>query len=347
MKSLAAFLFLLSCATPLSAQSDWVRDGLIGPVRRVHTSRLETDGRATLLSVAVYNREGRKLQEQVFAAAGQDGRVTGDEVRRYNERGDLAEVDLLEPGATRVVERRRYEYAYDPVGNWTRRAVGPAKEGAGREVLTRLVIYYLTAQIARAVGYESLDARSGAGAFFFPPDSKYPPRVFEPMFKGQRVAKRQRARWCFYRHGGHYHRRRCRPAQRGRAMPQNELSQGIGVHDGHHHVMIASLHMPTALAPTVSVRLIEPERHARRRQALVQILIDGLEIVDPIEVNEVPREGQGHVHLQVDDGPILAVPSLRMRLRRLTRGGHTFRVMLHANDHTPLGAQAETSLRVP
>jgi hypothetical protein len=80
---------------------------------------------------------------------------------------------------------------------------------------------------------------------------------------------------------------------------------------------------------------------------LVQITVTDLEIVDPIEVNEVPRDGQGHIHLQLDDGPILAVPSLRMRLSRIRGGQHTIKVMLHANDHSPLGAQVQIQLPIP
>lgn len=80
----------------------------------------------------------------------------------------------------------------------------------------------------------------------------------------------------------------------------------------------------------------------------MQIAVNDLQIVDPIEADEVPHDGQGHVHLQLDDGPILAVPSMRMRLSRIGRGSHTIKVMLHANDHSSLGAtQAQLQLQIP
>src|ERR1035437_6183154 len=69
--------------------------------------------------------------------------------------------------------------------------------------------------------------------------------------------------------------------------------------------------------------------------------------IDPAEVNEKPMAGQGHLHYQVDDGPVIATPAPKLSFHGLTSGTHTIKVMLAANDPSPLGPEETLSVTIP
>jgi len=64
-------------------------------------------------------------------------------------------------------------------------------------------------------------------------------------------------------------------------------------------------------------------------------------------VNEKPRKGQGHLHYQVDDGPVIATPGTKLSFHGLKTRSHRIVVMLAANDHSPLGPQETLQVTIP
>src|SRR6266516_5387318 len=85
-----------------SADSDRVRDGLTGPVRRVRTEvvkvsnaagKIVEDSKRVLLETAEYDLKGAKTQNQYFPVAGST--LTGRETYKYDDKGNISEMTLL------------------------------------------------------------------------------------------------------------------------------------------------------------------------------------------------------------------------------------------------------------
>lgn len=47
------------------------------------------------------------------------------------------------------------------------------------------------------------------------------------------------------------------------------------------------------------------------------------------------KDGQGHIHMYVDNGEKQAITVSPVRLENLTKGNHKVKISLHNNDHTP------------
>jgi hypothetical protein len=100
-------------------------------------------------------------------------------------------------------------------------------------------------------------------------------------------------------------------------------------------------------AAVLAARLIDAERKALGRAATVEVDVTGIELVDPVSVNLVPSEGQGHLHYRVDEGPVVATTVKKLSFHELAPGRHAIMVMLAANDHSPLGPSQSLTLTVP
>jgi hypothetical protein len=70
-------------------------------------------------------------------------------------------------------------------------------------------------------------------------------------------------------------------------------------------------------------------------------------VIDPAKANEKPIAGQGHLHYQLDNGPVIATPTPKLSFHRLTPDVHTIVVTLAGNDHKPLGPQQKVMVTVP
>lgn len=166
-------LGLLLCAAPASAQtnitakagnapavnapleSDRSRDGLIGPVRRVRTELAKlvmTDGRQAeakhvLVELAAYDVKGNKVENQYFPIAG-GSTLTGKEVYKYDEKGNISEMTLLNPDGS-LLGKETYKYEFDFLGNWNKMTTSVAVVDARgitfepTEVTYRSIMYYL------------------------------------------------------------------------------------------------------------------------------------------------------------------------------------------------------------
>ena len=102
-----------------------------------------------------------------------------------------------------------------------------------------------------------------------------------------------------------------------------------------------------ATRPTMTAKLIDAEKKAAEAAATVEVTTSGVELVDPALSKEKAVPGQGHLHYQLDKGPVVATPAAKLSYHELTPGAHTILVVLAANDHKPLGPQAQLTVMVP
>ena len=99
--------------------------------------------------------------------------------------------------------------------------------------------------------------------------------------------------------------------------------------------------------PTLVAKLVDEEKKSKKMEATVQATVSGLEIVDPGSVNEVPKAGQGHLHYQFDDGPVIATTVTKLSFHMLKPGKHTIKVTLAGNDHKSLGVEQTLTVDIP
>lgn len=100
-------------------------------------------------------------------------------------------------------------------------------------------------------------------------------------------------------------------------------------------------------APTLTATLVDAEKKAAQKAATVQVKTTGIRLIDPATVGEKPRAGQGHLHYQVDSGPIIATTTTKLSFHELSSGPHKIMVVLAANDHSPLGPQQTLEVTIP
>lgn len=97
----------------------------------------------------------------------------------------------------------------------------------------------------------------------------------------------------------------------------------------------------------LSATLSDPEKKAQERTATVEVKVVGIQLIDPAAVYEEPQQGQGHLHYQVDKGPVIATTTTKLSFHELSLGAHKITVMLVGNDHQPLGPRETLTVNVP
>jgi TonB family protein len=149
---------------PVSApvETDRSRDGLIGPVRRVRTEVAKlvmTDGHAgeakhVLVELTAYDIKGNKIENQYFPMAG--ATLTGKEVYKYDDKGNISEMTLLNPDGT-LLSKEIYKYEFDFAGNWNKMTTSVAVVDSrgitfeASEVTYRSIMYYLDENMVKMV----------------------------------------------------------------------------------------------------------------------------------------------------------------------------------------------------
>lgn len=98
---------------------------------------------------------------------------------------------------------------------------------------------------------------------------------------------------------------------------------------------------------TLTATLVDAEKKAEQKAATVDVKTTGIKLIDPASVKEQPSAGQGHLHYQVDNGPIIATTATKLSFHGLTPGPHKIVVMLAGNDHNPLGPQQTLEVTIP
>ena len=144
-----------AAAVNAPVETDRSRDGLIGPVRRVRTEIAKlvmTDGRQgeakhVLVELAAYDVKGNKIENQYFPIAG-GTTLTGKEVYKYDEKGNISEMTLLNADGS-LLSKETYKYEFDFLGNWNKMTTSVAVVDARgitfepTEVTYRSIMYYL------------------------------------------------------------------------------------------------------------------------------------------------------------------------------------------------------------
>ena len=100
-------------------------------------------------------------------------------------------------------------------------------------------------------------------------------------------------------------------------------------------------------AATLTASLIDAEKNAKEKTATVEVRLTGVELIDPAMTNKRPMKGQGHLHYQVDNGPVIATTAPKLSFHELSPGKHKIVIMLANNDHSPAGPQQTLELTVP
>ena len=156
-------LFIMVCCSLAHADgtdTDRARDGLNGPVRRVRTETAKVlvkegkiiEGPRVLLETATYDMKGAKIDNAYYLAAG--GALTGKEVYKYDDKGNIIEMTLHGPDGS-LVSKETYSYELDFVGNWTKMTTSVAVIEGGKinfeptEVTYRTLTYYLDENLTK------------------------------------------------------------------------------------------------------------------------------------------------------------------------------------------------------
>jgi protein TonB len=153
---------LLPASSSASADSDRVRDGLAGPVRRVRTEITKlsnkmgkaAEGGRALLETASYDIKGNKTENAYYPLAGET--LTGREVYKYDERGNISEMTLHASDGS-LISKETYAYEFDFVGNWIKMTTSVAVIEGGKlsfeptETTYRAITYYLDENISKMV----------------------------------------------------------------------------------------------------------------------------------------------------------------------------------------------------
>lgn len=151
-------------STPVGTrvESDRIRDGLVGPVRRVRTDvaklssagGAQQEGKPVTLEIVSYDLKGNKIENQYFPIAG--ATLTGKEVYKYDEKGNISEMTLLNADGS-LISKEIYKYEFDFAGNWNKMTSSVAVVDGGRltfeptEVTYRSIMYYLDENMLKSV----------------------------------------------------------------------------------------------------------------------------------------------------------------------------------------------------
>ena len=137
-----------------SLETDRIRDGLTGPVRRVRTEVVKlsnetgkvAEGKRAVLEVVSYDLKGSKVENQYFPIAGAN--LTGKEVYKYDDKGNISEMTLLNADVS-LLSKEVYKYEFDFAGNWNKMTTSVAVIEGGKmsfeptEITYRSIMYYL------------------------------------------------------------------------------------------------------------------------------------------------------------------------------------------------------------
>lgn len=149
-------------AVAVPVETDRSRDGLTGPVRRVRTeiAKLSSadgklaEGKHVLVEIVAYDIKGNKVENQYFPIAG--ATLTGKEVYKYDEKGNISEMTLLNPDGT-LMSKETYKYEFDFAGNWNKMTTSVAVvDSRGitfepTEITFRNIMYYLDENMVKMV----------------------------------------------------------------------------------------------------------------------------------------------------------------------------------------------------
>jgi hypothetical protein len=100
-------------------------------------------------------------------------------------------------------------------------------------------------------------------------------------------------------------------------------------------------------APTLKVVIVPADPKTLKKSATVKVEVQGLKLVDPGSVRGESVVGEGHLHYQLDLGPVIATTATTLCFQNLKSGPHTITVALASDDRKPIGPATTLSILVP
>ena len=101
-----------------------------------------------------------------------------------------------------------------------------------------------------------------------------------------------------------------------------------------------------AQSPTLKATLVDAAKKAAEKTATVQVTVSGVKLIDPDKTHG-PKNGEGHLHYQLDNGPVIATTTPKLSFHGLSSGPHTLVVMLAGNNHEPVGPKETLPFEIP
>lgn len=98
---------------------------------------------------------------------------------------------------------------------------------------------------------------------------------------------------------------------------------------------------------TFEAVLVDAPAKALKKSATVDVKVAAINLVDPDATDGKPKAGQGHLHYQLDKGPIIATTATKLSFHGLAPGPHTIVVTLAGNDHQPISRENSLSVTIP
>ncbi len=98
--------------------------------------------------------------------------------------------------------------------------------------------------------------------------------------------------------------------------------------------------------PQINARLVDKDKNASRRIAVVEVDVKNVTLTDPISYRD-SSSGMGHLQFRVDEGPYIVPMTNRLVFEGLTPGKHTIEVSLADGSFRPMGAKAELEIVIP
>lgn len=101
-----------------------------------------------------------------------------------------------------------------------------------------------------------------------------------------------------------------------------------------------------ATAPDFGVRLVAPDKFGKQKTAVVDVSIDGVDLVDPA-THPRPKRDEGHIVYKVDNGPEMTTTSRRFEIQNLPPGDHIITVYLDGNDNHEISPEHRLKVYIP
>jgi hypothetical protein len=103
----------------------------------------------------------------------------------------------------------------------------------------------------------------------------------------------------------------------------------------------------SAADPQLDAEVVDADVNSANGNALIRVAVTGVQLIDADDAGSTPRIGQGHLHYQVDDGPVIATSASKLAFHELKPGEHQIRVTLVGNDHKPTGPEETVTVMIP
>lgn len=98
--------------------------------------------------------------------------------------------------------------------------------------------------------------------------------------------------------------------------------------------------------PQLKAHLVDKEKNAARRIAVVEVDVRNVTLTDPIAYRD-SGSGMGHLQYRVDNGPYILPMSNHLAFEGLAPGKHTIEVSVADGAFRPMGAQVALEVVIP